>query len=77
MVELKVLAVVGLILTAVVTSVTVVGAVALARWTRRVIHRRLAPQIRAVAPSGGNGVSSRDEAQRLVRGRQAAGRLRC
>lgn len=81
MIELRVLAITGLLVTMVLVTVTAVGAYALGRWLGRVWKSRLRrPAVdqsahRDVLRIRTHLISA--DAERRVRGRQAAWRLRC
>lgn len=81
MIELRVLAVTGLLVTMGLVTVAIVGAVALGRWVRsaweRMLHRLPLdkPAPRDLLPIRMQPISA--DAERRVRSRQAAWRLRC
>jgi len=82
MIDLRILFIIGLIATAVLAYATVVGTFAAAGWLRRLGERVLQRQalVKPVTPrpalrTGTNLI--RADAERRVRTRQAAWRLRC
>lgn len=81
MIEIRILAVTGLLLTMALVIVTMVGTLALGRWLRgvgeRALHRRrlAKPALREGARMGTHAITA--DAERRVRMRQAAWRLRC
>jgi hypothetical protein len=83
MIEIRILAVTGLLVTMTLVIVAMVGALALGRWLRGVgeralLRRRLAkPALREGARMGAHAMTMTADAERRVRMRQAAWRLRC
>jgi hypothetical protein len=81
MIEIRILAVTGLLLTMALVIATVVGALALGRWLRGVGERALrrrslaTPALREGTRMGTHAMTA--DAERRVRSRQAAWRLRC